>query len=314
MVPILLGIGLFWSCSETGPEARARQHYQRGIEYEAQDMPANAAQEYEEAAAAGMMEAYYALGAVYGREEQHERAIGAYRALLRQWPEEARARRGLADQYLAVGRAAEAGALYEALLAEGEPWEGLWGRLGDARLVAGDAEGAAAAYRTMLAEVPDSARVRYNLARLYAEEGQRRAAIAEYRQLLENPAWADEAGQRLADLLLDAGAVVEAEQLLRDLLERRPEARSALWSLGGLLFRAERYRESLVCFERLRALDPEDYRVYFLLAKLYGRTGREAEGMKALAAYERGRRTAQVHERMEEEIEGLLQNILNREK
>ncbi|MYF92887.1 MAG: hypothetical protein F4184_12560, partial [Gemmatimonadetes bacterium] len=66
MVPILLGIGLFWSCSETGPKARAQQHYQRGVEYEAQDMPASAAREYEEAAAAGMMEAYYALGTVYG--------------------------------------------------------------------------------------------------------------------------------------------------------------------------------------------------------------------------------------------------------
>ncbi|MCY3789508.1 MAG: tetratricopeptide repeat protein [Gemmatimonadetes bacterium] len=310
MVPILLGIGLFWSCSETGPEVRAQQHYQRGVEYEAQDMPASAAREYEEAAAAGMMEAYYALGTVYGKEEQHERAIGAYRALLRQWPEEERARKGLADQYLAVGRAAEAGALYEALLAEGRPWEGLWGRLGDARLVAGDAEGAEEAYRKMLEVVPDSARVRYSLAQLWAEQGQRREAIAEYRQLVQNPAWADEAGQRLADLLLEAGEVVEAEQLLRDLLERQPEARSALWSLGGLLFRAERYSESLVCFERLRALDQEDYRVYFLLAKLYGRTGREAEGLEALAAYERGRRTAQVHERMEEEIEGLLRNIL----
>ena len=207
-------------------------------------------------------------------------------------------------------RAAEAGALYEVLLAAGEPWEGLWGRLGDARLVAGDAEGAAAAYRKMLAAAPDSARVRYSLAQLWAEQGQRREAIAEYRQLVENPAWADEAGQRLADLLLEAGEVVEAEQLLRDLLERQPEARSALWSLGGLLFRAERYSESLVCFERLRALDREDYRVYFLLAKLYGRTGREAEGLEALAAYERGRRTAQVHERMEEEIEELLRSIL----
>ena len=218
--------------------------------------------------------------------------------------------KGLADQYLAVGRAAEAGALYEALLAEGRPWEGLWGRLGDARLVAGDAEGAEEAYRKMLEVVPDSARVRYSLAQLWAEQGQRREAIAEYRQLVENPAWADEAGQCLADLLLEVGEVVEAEQLLRDLLERQPEARSALWSLGGLLFRAERYSESLVCFERLRALDQEDYRVYFLLAKLYGRTGREAEGSEALAAYERGRRTAQVHERMEEEIEGLLRNIL----
>ena len=189
MVPILLGIGLFWSCSETGPEARAQQHYQRGVEYEAQDMPASAAREYEEAAATGMMEAYYALGAIYGKEEQHERAIGAYRALLRQWPEEERARKGLADQYLAVGRAAEAGALYEALLAEGRPWEGLWGRLGDARLVAGDAEGAEEAYRKMLAAAPDSARVRYSLAQLWAEQGQRREAIAEYRQLLKNPAW-----------------------------------------------------------------------------------------------------------------------------
>jgi len=310
VVPILLGIGLFWSCSEIGPEARVQQHYQRGVEYEAQDMPASAAREYEEAAAAGMMEAYYALGAIYGKKEQHERAIGAYRALLRQWPEEERARKGLADQYLAVGRAAEAGALYEALLAAGEPWEGLWGRLGDARFVAGDAEGAEEAYQKMLTAAPDSARVRYSLAQLWAEQGQRREAIAGYRQLVENPAWADEAQQRLADLLLEAGEVAEAEQLLRDLLERQPEARSALWSLGGLLFRAERYSESLVCFERLRALDQEDYRVYFLLAKLYGRTGREAEGLEALAAYERGRRTAQVHERMEEEIAGLLRNIL----
>ena len=188
--------------------------------------------------------------------------------------------------------------------------EGLWGRLGDARLVAGDAEGAAEAYRKMLAEAADSARVRYNLGTALRRTGTAPGGDCRVPAAFGKSRLGGRGRAALGRSALGSRGSGEAEQLLRDLLERQPEARSVLWSLGGLLFRAERYSESLACFERLRALDQEDYRVYFLLAKLYGRTGREAEGLEALAAYERGRRTAQVHERMEEEIEGLLRNIL----
>lgn len=296
---------------ETDKTTTGWQHYWLGYAFERLAMKVTATDEYEAAIAAQvpMVDAYMSLAALHGQNGRYERAIGTYRSLLERWPQQRRARMVLGDHYMMAERPHQALEQYEALVAQGESAQVL-GRLGDARLMNGDRAGAGQAYRQLLQERPDSSRVRYQLARLHSAEGEIQEAVAAYRQLLQEPAWKVKAGVELAQLLVGREEWDAAEELLAQIVATAPTAQPALWNLGALLFRQQRYVEALEFFERLSELTPNDYRVDAMLSKLYGRLGREPEAHRAFARYQEGKAQAEIRQRLEVEKRALLGEIL----
>jgi hypothetical protein len=59
----------------------------------------------------------------------------------------------------------------------------------------------------------------------------------------------------------------------------------------------------------LKVLDPDDYRTYFFLSKLYFRLQREDEAEKAFNDYQLGKRRAEMKESVEEDLEGVLRQF-----
>ena len=332
---VLLGFFLNAEASGLGERGTASHHYWLGYAYERLGMKANAIREYREAVSAGAdrVEPYAALGALYSERGAHERAIGAYQDLLARWPPERRARQALGDQYMRGGQAAAAAAVYAELLVAGEDSTLLLGRLGDALGASGNLQGARRAYREMLEVSPDSGRVRYQLARIYEAGGLTREAIGAYCHLLRDSTWAEEAALRLVDLLIEIdrvsgrlgteretgwwqeeglienGDLVAVERLLQKAHMTRPGSAAVLWGLSRILYWQGRNTEALPLVERLRELEPEDYRVYFFLSKLYGSLGRKEAAQNAFKGYQREKRRAEIHQRVEVERDVLLKEV-----
>lgn len=310
ILALLLG-GFNLGAGETDKIAARWQHYWLGYAFERLDMKVTATDEYEAAISARVptVDAYMSLAALHGQSGHYERAIGTYRALLERWPQQRQGRLLLGDHYMMAGHPRQALEQYEALVAQGESAQVL-GRLGDARLLSGDHTGAKQAYWQLLQDRPDSNRVRYQLARLYSAAGEIQEAMVAYRQLLQESAWKVKAGVELAQLLIEREEWDEAEELLVEIVATAPTAPAALWNLGALLFRHQRYVEALEPFERLSELTPNDYRVDAMLSKLYGRLGRETAAHRAFARYQEGKAQADIRQRLEVEKSALVGEIL----
>ena len=308
---VLLLVVCNWGDSALRSSGTANEHYRRGMAYEGLAMTANAIREYEGSIATGAapVAAHIALGSLYKEIGEYARAIGAYRESLRQGVDSSNTREELAEAYLLAERPREAAAEYQLLSGAGSDGDLLLGRLGDARLMAGDASGALAAYDEMVAAHPDSVRVLYHLARLYESEGFKAEALDAYGRLRDHAPWRLEARWRAAALLAERGELEAAEHLLRAVLAMAADNSPALWGLGRMMAVGGRYEEALPIFERLRDMDPQDYRPYFFLSKLYFRLERVAEAERAFAKYQIGKRRAEMVQSVEENVDSVLRQF-----
>ena len=299
---LLLAVGL--NTGDVRAASRARQHYWLGYGFEQLGLRANAVREYELALAldAGSIETYYALAKHYLAQGDNIRAGGLYERLLQQWPDQDRARRALGEVYMASGRAPEAAKLYRALIdAEADSAAALLPMLGEALVRSGDMEGGIRAYREALDVLPSNGEARGKLALLYSATGQLAEAEDAYRILFEAGQVA-EFGPPLAEVLIRSQRDEDAAAVLERVLQVAPESTAALALRGKQLFGQGRYRAAATYFERLRQLWPQDYRVYFFLAKLYEHLGEETKADDAHALYTRYRRH-QEREEMQEHMQ-----------
>ena len=299
---LLLAVGL--NTGDVRTAGRARQHYWLGYGFEQLGLRANAVREYEVALAldAGSIETYYALAKHYLTQGDNIRAGGLYERLLQRWPDQDRARRALGEVYMASGRAPEAAKLYRALIdASADAKAALLPMLGEALVRSGDMEGGIRAYREALNVLPSNGAARSKLALLYSATGQLAEAEDAYRILFEAGQVA-EFGPPLAEVLIRSQRDEDAAAVLERVLQVAPESTAALALRGKLLFEQGRYRAAAIYFERLRQLWPQDYRVYFFLAKLYEHLGEETKADDARALYIRYRRH-QEREEMQEHMQ-----------
>ena len=286
---LLLAVGL--NTGDVGAAGRARQHYWLGYGFDQLGLRANAVREYELALAldAGSIETYYALAKHYLAQSDNIRAGGLYESLLQRWPDQDRARRTLGEVYMASGRAPEAAKLYRTLIdAEADSAADL-PMLGEALVRSGDMEGGIRAYREALDVLPSNGEARGKLALLYSTTGQLAEAADAYRILFEE-GQVVEFGPPLAEVLIRSQRDEDAAAVLERVLQVAPESTAALALRGKQLFAQGRHRAAAVHFERLRQLWPQDYRVYFFLAKLYEHLGEETKADDAHALYIRYRR------------------------
>ena len=294
---LLLAVGI----NANQPEAsrRADYHYWRGYAFEQLGLRLNAVREYEAALSldAGEMDTYYALADYYRARDDNIRSAGLYERLLRRWPEQQRARRALAERLMAMGRGSEAVLLYRELLdAVPDSAASILPGLAEALIRSGDMEGGIRAYAHLLELEPDDSFARQALAYLYSAAGRLPEAVAAYRHLYAVQGRVVEVGPGLAEVLIHSQEHEEAERVLRRVLELEPDSRAALALLGKQLFEGGRYREAATHFEHLRPLWPEDYRVYFFLARIYEELGQEEDANEAYALYTRYRKKKEREE------------------
>jgi tetratricopeptide (TPR) repeat protein len=202
-----------------------------------------------------------------------------------------RARVGEAEALLQLGRATEARAVAEALLADfredpalhalaaaarvldGEPEAAAhavaaaWAlrpadpivlrRLGDVSRAIGDVHGAMNAFRATLRVDPADTTARLALARLLVADGDDRQAEQELHDALTHAPRHAEAVLELAAVRRRAGHPREAMRLLIDLLEHDAYNLDALLSLGETLLELGSLRDAAIAFARVRRFDPE---------------------------------------------------------
>ncbi len=283
----------------------------RGRAYETLSMPANAIEAYERAVAAGSTapEIHEKLGALYMASGEYARAAAAYQQALAVDANDV-TRLQLAQAYLLYERPLQAIEQYDILLRDSNRTDML-GLIGDARLMLGQIEEAQSAYEQMVEQAPDSARVQYNLARLYQEQGREGDALAAYAQLRDRQAWRVEASWRAASLLLGRtpAPYEEAEELLADALAADPDNEQVRWLWGRALIGLERFADAVGVYENLRAINAEDYRPHFFLAKLYYRLGKKDEADAAYAAYQTLKRQMEVKQSVEEDLNAVLRQL-----
>ena len=300
---LILVVGL--NIGQVEAAGRARQHHWLGHGFEQLGLRVNATREYETALAldAGNRDSYYELADHYRANGDNIRCRGLYERLLQRWPDQDRARRMLAEQYMAAGRAPEAVVLYRELMGgktDSAAVDVLTG-LGEALISSGDLEGGFRAYREMLEIQPGNSALRKKLALLYLAAGQLPQAVAAYRFLFDD-GLVVQVGPHLAEALIRSQREEEAVRVLEQVLQVEPESPAALALLGKQLFEQGRHREAAGHFERLRMLWPEDYRVYFFLTKIYHHLGEQAKGDVTYELYSRYRRLkdrAEIKENME---------------
>ena len=109
--------------------------------------------------------------------------------------------------------------------------------------------------------------------------------------------------------MAERGEVEEAERLLRAVLAAEADNSPALWGLGRLLAVGGRYGQALPLFEHLRDMDPQDYRPYFFLSKLYFRLQREEEAERAYEKYQIAKRQAEMKQSAEENLDAVLRQF-----
>ena len=306
---------LTFGAQKARAHATASHHRWLGVAYEQLNMQGNAMTAFEMAVAGGEApaDAYHSLARLYAAAGMPARSAGVFRQLAQQRPEDTQAQVWQGRYLMAGGRAAEAEQCFRLALARGAEGGEVLGQLGDALGAQGDLAGSIVVFSECLEARPDSHRVRFQLAVALGEDGQAISAEAHYRRLLQVTDWEVRAGWRLAELLATNEARQdEAEALLQQTLSKSPNLSPALWRLARLLHEAGRHEEALVPLERLRALNPQDYRAYHLLASVYEHLGQSHLAADSYLTFERLQRQATIHRRASDQALDQAQRLAKR--
>jgi len=185
--------------------------------------------------------------------------------------DEPRQRRETFERAIALhqrGRLAEAGAAYEALLADRPDHAGALHYLGTVALQTGAPERAVGLIRRSLERTPDDAEAWDHLGLALREIGRDEEAAASLRRALDLRPDAPAAWSNLAAVLLDLGAPEEAAAAARRALDLSPELPGAHCNLGHALRELGRLGEAEACWRRALSLDANHVSALAGLAEL----------------------------------------------
>ncbi|MDR2878033.1 MAG: tetratricopeptide repeat protein [Chromatiales bacterium] len=244
--------------------------------------------------------AYINLASVYEREGNMEQAVAALQRAIEIAPgtqsaSRARTRLEIIEGRLLVaeGNLADAAAAFErALQADPANREALV-ELGAAQGRLGDNAAERATYVRIVNAYPDDQRSRLYLADRYVAAGEYREAYDQLETLFEQHPSADIAS-RAQDLLMRAQATAEGRRAAEEHLQAKireletrvaasPEDTVAWKGLALLHLRRSDNQAAMGAFEKVRNLDPQDWRSRFALASIYDQLGRFVD---AAAEYE----------------------------
>ena len=231
------------------------------------------------------------LGDILGRQGAYGDALERYRSAVAANPEHLRARQGVAQSLLKLGRATEAREVSEALAASrpqdvgaltlvatcrfeaGDPAGALEAfdrarrvapqnadvlrRIGNISRALGDIAGAIETFQHALELDGDFAAARYDLACLLMHRQRWPEAEAQLVRALDTVPTYAAATMALASLRRLTGRQQNAVVLLVDLLQREPYSFDALITLGETLLELGRKKDAATAFRRVLAFDPD---------------------------------------------------------
>jgi tetratricopeptide (TPR) repeat protein len=183
------------------------------------------------------------------------------------------------------GRAGEAGAIFQRLLAESPDWPELEVVLGQAFAQQGDFEAAIGSLRRAISLDPGVAEAHSTLAEIHLRRGELDAAESELRHELTLHPGDPRAAFTLATVLDLNQKPAEAMTLLRSLLDAQPDLAKGRYLLGKILLSqgsAEAAREQL---EAAASLAPGDANTRYQLGQTYQKLGRREDAQREFEAF-----------------------------
>ena len=216
---------------------------------------------------------------------KNSEAAEDYRALLPS--DDITIRLGLASTLSREGKAEEARALLEPLLASDSP---------DVQFVYGQAlfeEGSYVKALEVLQQVqkakPNMPQLGFYLGAIYWRQQQTDDAIAAWRRELAASPESFQANYTLGAALAFGGASTaqDAEKHLRKALQLKPRHPQTLYQLGKILWMRSKSPEAVGLLERAANNQPDYREAHYLLASVYQSQGRRAEAQREFAVVKR---------------------------
>ncbi|MEM6795900.1 MAG: tetratricopeptide repeat protein, partial [Acidobacteriota bacterium] len=183
------------------------------------------------------------------------------------------------------GRAAQAGPIFDRLLASGSAWPALHVLLGQARAQEGDFEAAEAALRHALTLDPQVAEAHSTLGDLMMRQGRLEEAESALRAELKAHPEDRDARYLLATVLDLHRKPRAAEAELRLLLDRSPRHGGARYLLGKVLLSGGDAASALEQLEAAVAITPQDEGAHYQLGLAYQRSGRAEDASRHFARF-----------------------------
>jgi tetratricopeptide (TPR) repeat protein len=179
-----------------------------------------------------------------------------------------------AQVLMALGRAAEALADFDALVRIDPYYNEYYFDRGNARYQAGDLDGALADYEQALNLGPMFPELFHNRGELKAAKGDTAGAIREFRRALDLEPDARESRIALVEVLLEAGAEQEALRVAEEGLGLHPEDARLLCLLGQAALACEETDRAAEAVDRAVAADGDLYQAFVARATLHYERGR----------------------------------------
>lgn len=150
-----------------------------------------------------------------------------------------------------------------------------------AHLDAGRAAEAIALLEPVVASDPESVPARFNLAIAYSMAGRDEESIAAFRKVLELAPKLVEAQMNLAQLLVKTGKHAEAVPLLEQLISVKEGDLRPVYLLARAYSARQMWKEAAPWFDKARAIAPEDQSILLESAGCYEQAGMKKEAIEA---------------------------------
>lgn len=244
------------------------------------------------------------LGVAYWADEQYDRSIAAFRAVIDRSPRDERAHVALASSLIAAGRAAEAErALEDAVSAVPDSGQAHYD-LGRVRQARGKHADARRAFERalQLGPVVGVSALHQTIAAIHFREGNVDLAIAAQVRRIELIPDDALAHRALGELYMQEDRPDEALAEFVAALLVNPQSGETHAAIGQLHSRYDRYQEAVEASQRAIALDPGHVSARYTLATALRRLGRTVDAERELDVFERLQRAALAREERESQV------------
>ncbi len=182
------------------------------------------------------------------------------------------------------GKAAEAYEKYLSLKPQ-DPWTGNL-RLGLCRMNLQDYEKAVIAFENARKEKPDDIKTNYNLAQAYHKAGKLEEAQKTYEHLAEiNPEDANVYYNTILRMYDEVGMSEKSIEAAKKVIELNPKSEMAIYNLGIMLMKLERYDEAIDAFKKAIEIRPDYDSAYYNIGFAYSKQKKYKESIEAFEKF-----------------------------
>lgn len=222
-------------------------------------------------------DAALALGGMYSKAKQEDRAVDLYRQFQKENVPSAKIAEVLAQIYVEKDRYDLA--LDQLEILEGNSEEPLNIKMKIALILIEQKryDKAVAKLQEVLREVPESDKIRFYLAAVYEETRQPEKAIAEFKKVPSSSPYYGESVVHATYLLKSAGKAVEAEELISKGLAERDDQPQIYAMYASLLDEKQDYKGAMKILNQGLVKFPDNAQLRFYVGTIYDRLGNRTE-------------------------------------